>query len=124
MRGNLFSKCNSFFLKFQDKNKFKKLGNMRNLFQKDKQIDVKPRLHIVMTETRTRSRKSLRSVTHDREEDNCLFLQENFLNKYTTNNSTARHMHVGYVRSGCMYTREDPLRVVCTSATPQKMKNK
>jgi hypothetical protein len=31
MRGNFFSKCNSFFLKFQAKNKFKKLGNKKNI---------------------------------------------------------------------------------------------
>jgi hypothetical protein len=36
MRGDFFSKCNSFFLKFQAKNKLKNLGNTRNISMKKK----------------------------------------------------------------------------------------
>jgi hypothetical protein len=52
MRGNFFSKCNSFFLKFQAKNKLKKLRNRRNLLMKKQAIVViKPKLMTAMTET-------------------------------------------------------------------------
>jgi hypothetical protein len=52
MRGNFFSKCNSFFLKFQAKNKFKKIRNRRNLLMKKQAIVViKPKLLTAMTET-------------------------------------------------------------------------
>jgi hypothetical protein len=42
--------------------------------------EVRPRLQTAITETRTRSRKPLRSMTSDREEDDCLFFKKYFLN--------------------------------------------
>jgi hypothetical protein len=42
-----------------------------------------------MTETQTRSRKSLRGVTPDREEDNSLFLKKKILKRYATDSSKA-----------------------------------
>jgi hypothetical protein len=53
MRGNVFSKCNSFLLKFQAKNKLKKLGNKKNpLNEKESYAGIQPRLKLLMTETR------------------------------------------------------------------------
>jgi hypothetical protein len=58
MRGNFFSKCNSFFLKFQAKNKLKKLGNTKNLLnEKESYAGIQPRLKLLMTETRKKQEK-------------------------------------------------------------------
>jgi hypothetical protein len=52
MKGNFFSKCNSFFLKFQAKNKFKKLGNTKNLLnEKASYAGIQTRLKFLMIET-------------------------------------------------------------------------
>ena len=52
MRGNFFSKCNSFFLKFQAKNKLKKLGNTKNLLnEKESYAGIQPKLKMIMKET-------------------------------------------------------------------------
>jgi hypothetical protein len=50
--------------------------NTRNILIKKSYAEVKPRLQTAITETRTRSRKPLRSVTSDREEDDCLSLKK------------------------------------------------
>jgi hypothetical protein len=53
MRGIFFSKCNSFFLKFQDKSKLKKLGNTKNILnEKSSYAGIQTRLKMIMTETR------------------------------------------------------------------------
>jgi hypothetical protein len=58
MRGNLFSKCNSFFLKFQAKNKLKKLGNTKNLLnEKERYARIQTRLKLLMTKTRKKQEK-------------------------------------------------------------------
>jgi hypothetical protein len=47
-----FFKCNSFFLKFQAKNKLKKIGNAKNLLnEKASYARIQPRLKMLMTET-------------------------------------------------------------------------
>ena len=52
------SKCNSFFLKFQTKNKLKKLGNTKNLLNQKASYDgIQPRLKLLMTETRKKQEK-------------------------------------------------------------------
>jgi hypothetical protein len=61
-------------LTISSKNLIKK--NKKYFKEKESYAEVKPRLQIVMTETRDRSIKPLRSVTPDREEDDCLFLKK------------------------------------------------
>jgi hypothetical protein len=57
-RGIFFFKCNSFFLKFQAKNKLKKLGNTKNLLnEKASYVGIQPRLKMPMTETRKKQEK-------------------------------------------------------------------
>ena len=49
---NFFSKCNSFFLKFQAKNKLKKLGNTKNLLnEKASYARIQAKLKLLMKET-------------------------------------------------------------------------
>jgi hypothetical protein len=56
--GEFFSKCNSFFLKFQAKNKLKKLGNTKNLLnEKASYAGIQTRLKLLMTETRKKQEK-------------------------------------------------------------------
>jgi hypothetical protein len=58
MRRNCFSKCNSFFLKLQAKNKLKKIGNTKNILNETTSYDgIQPRLKILMTETRKKQEK-------------------------------------------------------------------
>jgi hypothetical protein len=52
--------------------------NTRNLLISKSYVEAKPRLQTVITETRPRSRKPLRSVTSDREEDGYLSLKKKF----------------------------------------------
>jgi hypothetical protein len=60
----------------------------KNFNEKESYVVIKPKLQTAMTETQTRSRKSLRGVTPDREEDDCLFYKKKFLNRYATDSST------------------------------------
>jgi hypothetical protein len=58
MRGIVFSKCNSFFLKFQAKNKLKNLGNTKNLLnEKASYVGIQTRLKLLMTKTRKKQEK-------------------------------------------------------------------
>jgi hypothetical protein len=53
-----FSKCNSIFLKFQAKNKLKKIGNKKYLLnEKESYAGIQPRLKLLMTETRKKQEK-------------------------------------------------------------------
>jgi hypothetical protein len=64
------------------------LKNRGKCFNEKESYDViKPNLQTSMKETHTRSRKSLRGVTPDREEDEFLLLKQ-ILNRYATNSST------------------------------------
>lgn len=56
--------------------------------EKESYAVIKPKLQTAMTETHTRSRKFLRGVTLDREEDDYLFYNFFFLNRYATVSST------------------------------------
>jgi hypothetical protein len=54
----VFSKCNSFFLKFQAKNKLKTIGNKKNILnEKESYAEIQPRLKLLMTETRKKQEK-------------------------------------------------------------------
>jgi hypothetical protein len=51
-------KCTSFFLKFKVKNKFKKLGNTKNLLnEKASYVGIQTRLKLLMTKTRKKQEK-------------------------------------------------------------------
>jgi hypothetical protein len=47
---------------------------------KKRYTEVRPRIYTTITDTRNRSRKSLRSMTSDREEGDYLFFKKYFLN--------------------------------------------
>jgi hypothetical protein len=50
--GEFFSKCNSLFLKFQAKNKLRKLGNTKNILnEKASYAGIQPKLKLLMKET-------------------------------------------------------------------------
>jgi hypothetical protein len=49
---------------------------------------IRPKLSTAMTKTKIKSRKSLRGINLDREEDECLSLNNFFLNRHVADNST------------------------------------
>jgi hypothetical protein len=53
--GEFFSKCNSLFLKFQAKNKLRKIGNKKNILnEKASYAGIQPKLKLLMKETITK----------------------------------------------------------------------
>jgi hypothetical protein len=53
--GEFFSKCNSLFLKFQAKNKLRKIGNKKNILnEKAIYAGIQPKLKPLMKETITK----------------------------------------------------------------------
>jgi hypothetical protein len=56
-----FFKCNSFFIKLQAKNKFKKIRNTKNLLnEKSSYAGIQPRLKLLMTETKKKQEKPMK----------------------------------------------------------------
>jgi hypothetical protein len=51
-------------------------------------VVIRPKLSTAMTKTKIKSRKSLRGITLDKEEDDCLSLNKNFLNRHAVDSST------------------------------------
>jgi len=117
MRGIFFFKWNSFFLKFQAKNKFKKVRNWRNLLMKKQSISViKPKLLTVMT----RTQKPKRYNSWQRKGWLPYPKQKNF-STGTLLIVQQQVLHASCVKSRHMYTRVDLIQATCTS---ENLKNK
>ena len=117
MSGNFFSKCNSFFLKFQAKNKFKKIRNKINFLMKKQVIVViKPKLLTAMTET-----QKIERYNSWKRKGWLPLLKQNFSQHVRCWQFNSQCVHASCVKSGCVYMHANLIQATCTYKT---LKNK